>query len=137
MLVWRIEFPPGAHPRADYGVTTASDVAAAICRHSFRYASEDELQAGVAGVLAAAGFAVEREVRLSLRDRIDLLVDGCVGVEVKIAGIPSSVERQMRRYAESDRLTGLVLVTNRARHRPAASMCGKPVVVASLLGAAL
>lgn len=104
--------------------------------HRFRHATEDELQQGLAEALAAAGYRVEREARLNTRDRIDLLVDA-VGVEVKIAGIPRDVERQLERYALSDRVRALVLVTNRARHRPPTTMNGKPVAVASLLGAGL
>lgn len=121
-------------PRRPAATTDA--VLEVIRAHRFHHATEDELQAGLAEALTAAGYRVEREARLSARDRIDLLVDA-VGVEVKIAGIPRDVERQLARYAESDRVRELVLVTNRARHRPPATMNGKPVAVASLIGAGL
>jgi len=42
--------------------------------HRFHWNTEDDLQAGLAGCLGQFGYPVEREVRLSVRDRIDLLV---------------------------------------------------------------
>ena len=112
-------------------------VIAAIERFRFRYSNEDELQEGLAAALESAGFDVEREVRLSARDRIDLLV-GRVGIECKVAGKPDAVAAQCARYCESDRVDGVVLVTNRARHlQIAAAAGGKPVVVVPLLEAGL
>lgn len=66
-------------------------------------------------MLQEAGYPVEREHRVDAQHRLDLLV-GRVGVEVKIAGGTSEVERQVRRYLHLKRLDGLVLVTNRHRH---------------------
>lgn len=100
--------------------------------HRFLFSAEDELQRGIAGALAAAGLVVEREVRLTQRDRIDLLV-GTVGIEVKIAGDASRVERQLERYTQSDLVTALILVTTRVRHRPPPMLNGKPVTTVSLL----
>jgi hypothetical protein len=117
--------------------STAEAIAVVIRAHRFHHATESELQEGIAAALVVAGYRVEREVRLSARDRIDLLVDRMIGVEVKIAGEPRAVARQLARYAASDQIRGLVLVTNRVRHRPLPLMHGKPVVVASLLGAGL
>ncbi|MGH2878927.1 MAG: hypothetical protein ACRDK4_04880 [Solirubrobacteraceae bacterium] len=101
----------------------------------FNYGDEDRLQEGIAAALAAVGFDVEREVRLSARDRIDLLV-GRVGIEVKVAGSPGSVANQLLRYAKSDRIDGLVLVTSRVRHL-APMVLGKPIEVVQLAGAGL
>lgn len=97
------------------------------------YANEDELQAGLAAALTEAGYEVQREVRLTPRDRIDLLV-GDVGIEVKIAGDYARVNRQLERYAASDQVASLILVTNRHRHNPPAAIAGKPVSVVRLLG---
>ena len=107
----------------------ASAVCAAIRAHRYVWQNENQLQEGLAGALAASGWTVEREVRLSGASRIDLLI-GRVGVEVKIAGTVETVARQLQRYAASDLFDALVLVTSRARHRTVpAVLGGKPVTV--------
>ena len=104
------------------------------CR--FRYHDEDCLQAGLAEAFTAAGHAVAREVRLSGRDRLDLLT-GRIGIEVKIAGQADAVLRQLTRYAQSDLIDELVLVTTRARHRALPdTVGGKPLTVVQVGGAA-
>ena len=62
-------------------------------------------------VLRDAGFAVERERVLSSRDRIDFVVEGCVGVEVKVKDSRARVIRQLGRYAEHPALGALVLAS--------------------------
>lgn len=112
----------------------AQRIASAIKAARFRYAGETRLQEGIAGVLAEAGIAAEREVPLNPRDKIDFLAGG-TGIEVKIAGQPDDVTRQLRRYAGSDRVASLVLVTTRARHRSVPrEIGGKPVHVVWLSG---
>jgi hypothetical protein len=108
-------------------------VAEKIRAHRFHYADEDRLQRGLAALF---GDQAEREVRLDSRSRIDLMV-GRVGIEVKVAGKPSAVLRQVERYLASDQLDGLVLVTTRVRHRPPAIVNGKPVRTVSLAGGGL
>jgi hypothetical protein len=108
-----------------------------LARHRFRYQDEDELQRGLAAVLAREGFEVEREVRLNRRDRIDLIV-GRVGVEVKVAGEASSLLRQVTRYVGSDRVDAVLVVTNRVRHlRLPPKINEKPVAVVALAAAGL
>lgn len=104
------------------------EILQAINGSRFLYTSEDELQEGLAKVLTEAGFNVHREVRLTPRDRIDLMV-GRVGIEVKIAGRPWSVLGQLQRYAESPAINELILVTTKARHEAPARLNGKPVTV--------
>lgn len=87
----------------------------ALRRYRYTYADETALQAGLAEALSLESLNAEREVRLSPRDRIDLLV-GRVGIEVKVAGTVDGVLRQLNRYAGSDRVGALVLVTTRATH---------------------
>lgn len=82
----------------------------------FLWATELDLQRGLEQTLTAAGYEVESEVRLNPRDRIDLLVDR-IGIEVKVDGPWRTVERQLRRYLESDQLDALVLVTAKGTHR--------------------
>lgn len=94
---------------------------------------EKAAQADVAAALARAmpRILVEREVRLSERDVIDVLVGGCVGVEVKLRAQKAAVWRQLRRYAASPRLTALVLVTNTAMGLPS-DVDGVPAYYVSL-----
>ena len=63
-------------------------------------ATELALQDAIALAFTAAGIAFEREVHLSAEDRVDFMVEGNVGVEVKIAGGLSEVTRQLHRYAQ-------------------------------------
>ena len=51
-----------------------------------------------------------REVKLSDSDRIDFLI-GTIGVEVKLKAPVTQVTRQLHRYAYSDDVTELLLVT--------------------------
>ena len=46
---------------------------------------------------------------------IDFLIDGKIGLEIKIKGSPSAVTRQLMRYFECAMLKELVLVTGRAK----------------------
>jgi hypothetical protein len=94
---------------------TVQAVIDALGRHSFRAASEAELQAALAEALLRAGFNVAREVRLSARDRIDLTADR-VGIEVKVGGAVTDVIRQLDRYASHGALSALLLVTTRIMH---------------------
>src|SRR4051794_24916838 len=97
-------------------LTYAQALIADIAGVRFRWASEDDLQRGLAQALQEKGYVVEREVRLNAGDRIDLVVDR-VGIEVKPAGAARDVERQLVRYLESDRIDELVLVPTKAAHR--------------------
>jgi hypothetical protein len=112
------------------------EVRSIVDAHRFRYTNEDELQEGLALALTRAGHQVEREVRLNDRDRIDLLV-GTAGIEVKIAGQPGRVVEQLRRYAEHDRISELVLVTSRVRHQAPGALNGKAVTVICIAGHSL
>ncbi len=94
-------------------------VVAGLTRTRFRYVDEIELHAGIAAMLNEIGVPTgpeHREVVLSPRDRIDFLLASGIGIEVKVAGRPGDVWRQLRRYAESDRVRALLLITTRARH---------------------
>lgn len=81
----------------------------------FLWATEDELQRGVAEAFAAAGLGFVREARLDSHSRPDFLV-GRVAVEVKVAGAQGAVYRQLARYARSDQVDAVVLVTACASH---------------------
>jgi hypothetical protein len=94
--------------------------------------TEESVQETIATVLTAARVSFERECRLSKQDRIDFLV-GRVGVEVKVGGGLSAVIRQLHRYAQSDMVDELVLVTSKLTlARVPAELNGKRVRVAAL-----
>jgi hypothetical protein len=99
----------------------------------FRYTSELELQDGIAELFTARGIAFERERQLG-PDRVDFFIAG-IAIEVKIEGSLSDVTRQLHRYSEHPDVTGVVLVTTRARHNAMPNlMTAKPVDVIHLLG---
>jgi hypothetical protein len=95
--------------------------------HRFVWASEQELQAGVASALEFWGLTVEREVRVDARSRLDLRVDR-VGIEVKVKGSWRDVLRQLNRYALLDSVDALVLVSACPSHaRIVGHPLGKPL----------
>lgn len=110
-------------------------VVSAVAANSYRFANEDDLQRGIARALANAEIAFEREVVLRRSDRIDFLC-GPIGIEVKVDGSISALTRQLMRYAESDRVRAIVLVTSRSRLgvQLPLSMNGKIVSVVNVGG---
>ena len=96
-------------------------------------AQEKVLQDALEPLLRAEFQDVEREARLSQADVLDFLVAGRIVVEVKMDQSPMTVTRQLRRYAEHPKVTHIVLVTTRAKHRSVPlELAGKPVFVAWL-----
>lgn len=114
---------------------TATDVARILRAARFHFGNEEQLHDGLAAALERAGHQVEREVILPA-GRIDLLA-GTVGIEVKVGGARSDVQRQLTRYAACDAIDELVLVTTRATHRMPQILLGKPVEVVALGGGRL
>jgi hypothetical protein len=80
------------------------------------YQSEPDLHRLMQAAWSAVGVPVSHEVSLGRGLRIDFTSRG-VGVEVKIAGHPGEVRKQMQRYAASGRLQALVLFTSCPSHR--------------------
>jgi hypothetical protein len=102
-------------------------------RYRFAGQTENELQAAIARAFEEEAIAFEREYRLSPQDRIDFKV-GRVGIEVKIGGSNAALIRQVHRYAQSDALDSIIIVTTRASHYiPADSVNGRTVVMVSLV----
>ncbi len=124
------------------GVPPATaQVMEALTRGRFRYRNEGQLHEGIMIALNAAGIKIDsshHEVCLDTpADRIDFLLPGGVGIEVKVDGQPAAVWRQLVRYAASDRVTELLLVTTRAKHavgRVETTLNGKPMNVLVLRG---
>jgi len=124
-------------PPAAASEVTLTELTRAISRRSgeLRFATERDLQAGVAALLAAEGFTAEPQARLSPLDRPDFLVDG-VAVELKVKGGAPELERQVTRYLGHDQVLAVLVITNRSRHRGLPGQInGKPVWVMWIPGA--
>lgn len=104
-----------------------------LTAHQYHFADERELQDGLAIVLAPLD--AQREVRFDAADRIDFLLPGGIGIEVKIDGSLSALTRQVHRYAQRDEITALIIVTSRRRlaQLPDA-INGKPIRVVRVGG---
>jgi len=103
-----------------------------------RSRSEKVLQAAIHELLTEAGLDLDviREASLTERDRVDFLVRS-VALEVKVDGSPNAVLRQLHRYAQSDRVGAILLVSTRARlTQLPCSLNGKPVRALHLIGGA-
>ncbi|OZD48615.1 hypothetical protein CH252_18990 [Rhodococcus sp. 06-1477-1B] len=124
-----------------------------ILAQRLTYNTEADLQLALDGVLTREkdlGHPIvqfDREHRLDGHNRIDFLVTlrnglnrphAHIGIEVKINGPLAAVQRQLERYAQFPSIDELLLVTNRAHHHGIPyTIYGKPVVLCSLIGAAL
>lgn len=95
---------------------TAESIVAILRSARFCFANERDLQAGLAEALRATTVAIEAEVWLTPRDRIDFIV-GRLGIEVKVSGSWRAVERQLLRYLQSPQLDEVLLVTVKSNHR--------------------
>lgn len=103
----------------------------------FHYVSEDDLQRGMAELLTSLGISYEREYRLDAQSRIDFLVDGALGIEVKIDGSASDLGYQVLRYLQNDAIKGLVVISTRSSHRDLPkTLEGKPIWVVYLFTSA-
>lgn len=93
---------------------TVGQVIDALGSFKFTYDNEIELQDGIAAAFTGHAILFEREARLGDDLKIDFMIPGGIGVEVKIKGSPSDVARQLLAYANRPEVTCLVLVTARA-----------------------
>jgi hypothetical protein len=106
-----------------------------LSQFRFFYSCELEIQVAIGQLLQTAGIPAQREFRLSEKDRLDFFIDGLV-IEVKIGGSAADVMRQVARYAEHEKVQGVLLVTTKARHTLPDTFNGKPLLVHSLLDGA-
>lgn len=97
-------------------MTAIADVRRAIGYCRVLATSERVVQDAIAERLHTAEIPFEREVEIASGDIIDFVVDGHLGLEVKVDGALGAVTRQLHRYAQSTRVDALVLVTTRMRH---------------------
>lgn len=118
---------------------TARYIADLLRSRTYAFTNEVELQESLAQRIADDGLVPLREVRLTDADRVDLMVDvdaGALAIEVKIAGTNGDVRRQLTRYAASDRVAELMLVTTVRRHlsQLGPQIGGKPLTLVLLRG---
>ena len=98
---------------------------------------ESRLQNAIAEELADHGVTFSPEVCIAPGSVVDFLVDDRIAMEVKVDGSLSDVTRQLHRYAQSDRVEEVLLVTTRARHAEMPPTLGrKPVRVLRIGGEA-
>lgn len=111
-------------------------------RYTFTPLCEADLQAQVATALIVAGIEVDREV-LAERGRYDILAvtrGARVVLELKLAASAPAVERQAQRYALTDGVDAVAVVTTSNRlaaelQRPDGdTLGGKPFAVIALRG---
>ena len=80
------------------------------------YSSERDLHRLIGAAWSAAGVPVRHEARLGPGRQIDFVSRG-IGIEVKVAGSPVDVRKQLQRYAATGKLDALVLLTACPSHR--------------------
>lgn len=110
-------------------------ICAAVVARRFRFTSEADLQTQLDAAFKEDGLALEREHRLTAKERPDFFdVDAGVAVEVKTGGTAAAALRQLWRYAALPAVRELVLVTSVAGHIVPGSIDGKPVLVVRVGG---
>lgn len=102
-----------------------------ILKSKINLSTEAAAHRDIATVLEGAGLEFQSEVRLSNRDRIDLLC-GTVGIEVKVGHSRREIWRQLQRYARHDRIEALVLATGTAFPSRLSEVDGVPLYIAGL-----
>lgn len=97
---------------------------------------ERTLQESVEQVLRVGNVPFVREAILTRGERVDFLVDGGIGLELKTKGSTNDIARQVQRYCGCEGITEVVLATTRFTHAIALAEMpnfnGKPVHVARL-----
>lgn len=131
------------HPRCAPGrcaIAVADLVVSTLQSYIHRGDREVQIQDGIERVLArAGGFQVQREFRLSPKDRPDFLVDGQVVIEVKMRASGNAVLFQLGRYATHRRVRAIVVATPRLTSLGGipGEIHGVPVRIAALQGGGL
>lgn len=82
------------------------------------YQDETALQDHIERLLSENNTVFTREYIISPRDRIDFILADGTGIEVKVAGSVTSLNRQLVRYAENDCIQRLIIVTTKRTHLP-------------------
>jgi len=112
-------------------MNTADIIFSKIRSYRINGNKESDYHAGMKRILDVANIRYVHEYILSDKDRIDFyLPDFQIGIEIKIDGSVEQVNRQMRKYADSDDIRTLFLYTTRNRHiNVAPELGGKPIYI--------
>lgn len=88
--------------------------------HRFLLHNEKELQIAIHSTLMVdlPFGSIKREFILDDENIIDFLIDGEIGIEVKIKGQRRQIFRQCERYCSFDQIKKLLLVTNKSMGFP-------------------
>lgn len=93
---------------------------------------EYDIYALIAAELEKAGLPYQREVTIAPRARVDFLLENGTAIEVKKGKPqPRQWQSQLIRYAQSERVSALLLVAERSCTLPD-RLCGKPCRALSL-----
>ena len=91
-------------------------------------AREEDLCAVLEKAFVTQGLMFWTQVQLGEGNRIDFLIEGGLGVEVKNGSVAwTPTVKQLERYAASEHVTSLLLVTERGLPGLPESLLGKPV----------
>ena len=105
--------------------------------YRFTTSGERELQEALWRVFEERELGPQREVILDTHARIDFLLPGGLGVEVKIQGSTSDVRRQVERYMAFEAIRSVVVITTKSKHlQLPRELGGKPLFVVCLDGSA-
>jgi hypothetical protein len=95
---------------------------------SFRVGDESELQRDIEELLLSAGVTHQREYALDARSRIDFLITGGIGLELKVGGSATRILAQLARYAKHDTINTLIIAsTSHSVLALPSSVGGKPL----------
>jgi hypothetical protein len=117
-------------------MSSAEEVAKILGRYRLTFHSEGELQTAIGEILTEEKIAHEREVRLDARNRLDFLCDGGLAIETKLAANkgPAALRRQLQRYAVSDRVSAILVVSSGFISGVPDILDGKPITFHFLVG---
>ncbi len=97
----------------------------------FDLAREKRTQADIEALLLSAGVEFVREFRFNDENIIDFIIDGEIGLEVKLKAPKRLIYDQCERYTSFLKLSSLILVTNTMMGFPK-ELNGKPCYLYNL-----
>lgn len=97
----------------------------------FSVTREKETQDQIYELIKNEFYNVEKEYKLGRGSVIDFIINGEIGIEVKVKGSKTDILRQCKRYCSYDEIKCLVLITARSMGFPE-EINGKPCYYISL-----